>query len=596
MSTLWNHVRKPSRRFAGLALLLGLLAALSGPAKLNAQDKSRTTALPADLQLVPADAAGFLHIRAADLWKSDALADLRQLIAMAGHAAGQAFEKRFIPPPSTVDRITLIWPTVQSLHDSFPQADPEAMSALVVVSLVKPYDQAQLLKSLMPAARPKKYQGKTYYFDENIWRGLYLADDRTFVVGSEDAVAYLFDQLAQKKVGGRLQPALQEAAGKHHVILGLNPGAVPPEAAQTIPPPLLPLLKTQVVLATVDLGKELRLDLQLRFTGADQATEGEKAARAGVALICHGLNQGMQQLEKQLVKDPKSSAGGLQDLPEAAVALLGLGSLRQMEAELKKLPIQRQGSIVRLPVAVAVGPSNSPAMMVAAATTAISTLGRNAEGTFSFVAEKVSSDGSGTSKALEDNLAKLAAAFEKYHAAHGHYPPPAIYSKDGQPLLSWRVALLPYLGEEALYKQFKLDEPWDSLHNKRLLKKMPKLLQDPYRWRAVSAWKTRDQVFTGSGTVFEGAKGVRKADIVDGANKTILLVHVPDEQSVYWTKPLDLAYAADKPLPQLAEKYAFQFHVVLADGTVRSLRKDIGEKTLRALITRNGGEKVAVPD
>ena len=50
-------------------------------------------------------------------------------------------------------------------------------------------------------------------------------------------------------------------------------------------------------------------------------------------------------------------------------------------------------------------------------------------------------------------------------------------SQDGTPLLSWRVAILPYMGEseKALYSQFKLTEPWDSPHNKGLLAKMPKV-------------------------------------------------------------------------------------------------------------------------
>ena len=54
----------------------------------------------------------------------------------------------------------------------------------------------------------------------------------------------------------------------------------------------------------------------------------------------------------------------------------------------------------------------------------------------------------------------------------GRFPAAAI-SKDGKPLLSWRVALLPFLGEKGLYEQFHLDEPWDSPHNKLLLDQMP---------------------------------------------------------------------------------------------------------------------------
>src|SRR5262245_56693586 len=74
---------------------------------------------------------------------------------------------------------------------------------------------------------------------------------------------------------------------------------------------------------------------------------------------------------------------------------------------------------------------------------------------------------------VANNLKQIGVAMHTYHDKHRSFPAAAIYGKDGKALLSWRVALLPYLGLEALYKEFKLDEPWDSAHNKRLLEKMP---------------------------------------------------------------------------------------------------------------------------
>lgn len=57
--------------------------------------------------------------------------------------------------------------------------------------------------------------------------------------------------------------------------------------------------------------------------------------------------------------------------------------------------------------------------------------------------------------------------------------PPAVHSKDGKPLLSWRVLVLPYIEEDKLYREFHLDEPWDSPHNKKLLSRMPAVLRSP---------------------------------------------------------------------------------------------------------------------
>ena len=65
-----------------------------------------------------------------------------------------------------------------------------------------------------------------------------------------------------------------------------------------------------------------------------------------------------------------------------------------------------------------------------------------------------------------NNLKQLSLAMHNYANVHRYFPRQAIYSKDGKPLLSWRVALLPYLEQMPLYNKFKLDEPWDSPHNR----------------------------------------------------------------------------------------------------------------------------------
>src|SRR5207244_5467397 len=66
-----------------------------------------------------------------------------------------------------------------------------------------------------------------------------------------------------------------------------------------------------------------------------------------------------------------------------------------------------------------------------------------------------------------------------YHDTYGTFPPHAIYSKDGKPLLSWRVAILPFIEQDALYKQFHVDEPWDSAHNKKLMQQLPRIYASP---------------------------------------------------------------------------------------------------------------------
>ena len=80
---------------------------------------------------------------------------------------------------------------------------------------------------------------------------------------------------------------------------------------------------------------------------------------------------------------------------------------------------------------------------------------------------------------IANNLKQVGLAMYNYREAHGRFPAPAIQGPDGKPLLSWRVAILPYLSENELYQSFKLDEPWDSPHNKPLLERMPQLFAPP---------------------------------------------------------------------------------------------------------------------
>lgn len=189
-----------------------------------------------------------------------------------------------------------------------------------------------------------------------------------------------------------------------------------------------------------------------------------------------------------------------------------------------------------------------------------------------------------------NNLKQIALAMHNHHDANRGFPAAAIFSSDGKPLLSWRVAILPYLEQQPLFQQFKLDEPWDSEHNKKLLANMPKIYA-PVQGEVKDKESTFYQVFVGKGAGFEGRKGQSIAQFADGTSNTILVVEAGT--AVPWTKPEDLTYEADKPLPKLGGLFDGSFHAALADGSVHFFMKGTDEKKLRALITRNGGEVIS---
>ncbi len=190
-----------------------------------------------------------------------------------------------------------------------------------------------------------------------------------------------------------------------------------------------------------------------------------------------------------------------------------------------------------------------------------------------------------------NNLKQIGLALSNYRQDHGRFPPAVVYSPDCRPLYSWRVLILPYLEQKALYDTFDLNEPWDSPHNHELLAQRPSVY-DPVGID-VARTLTYFQVFVGAGTAFEGSKGTTLDDFPDGPERTLLVVEAADP--VPWTKPMDLPYMTVAQLPPLGgvfkEKYrpfdatrADGFHLLLADTSVRFVRRGtINDAALRAL-------------
>jgi hypothetical protein len=189
-----------------------------------------------------------------------------------------------------------------------------------------------------------------------------------------------------------------------------------------------------------------------------------------------------------------------------------------------------------------------------------------------------------------NNLKQIALAMHVYHEKNKHFPAPASYDANGKPLLSWRVHLLPYLDQKALYDQFKLDEPWDSEHNKRLAMTIPRQFVDP-RY-APQPGKTTYLLPIGKGTVFGQPDGMSLRQIRDGSANTLMVVSATPDNAVLWTKPVDLNVTEADPKKGLVDEHHDYFLGALCDGSVRVFVKSIDPKTLQLLLGANDGQPV----
>lgn len=186
----------------------------------------------------------------------------------------------------------------------------------------------------------------------------------------------------------------------------------------------------------------------------------------------------------------------------------------------------------------------------------------------------------------------LIVAQQNYLDTHGRYPAAGDTSKSQ---LSWRVRILPYLDEEALYKEFHLDEPWDSEHNRALIPRMP----DEFCSLAAEDLPTGKTVYlavTGPGTAFgDGKTGPTPQDLKDGSSKTVLIVEADPDQAVVWTKPDDWEFDPNEPMHGLGHLYSKGFVVGFADSQTRTIDLHESPTVVKAMMTSAGGEREPLP-
>jgi prepilin-type processing-associated H-X9-DG protein len=204
--------------------------------------------------------------------------------------------------------------------------------------------------------------------------------------------------------------------------------------------------------------------------------------------------------------------------------------------------------------------------------------------------------------ACSNQMKMIGLAIQQYESRYGCLPPAYIADAKGKPIHSWRVLLLPFLEQNprfleqnALYRAYSFDEPWDGPRNRELSKTIVRGYPCPAD--SANPENASYLAVVGPGTAWPGAKSIRTKDIRDRLDKTILLVEVADS-GINWMEPRDLSFdhmdfhINGKPRTSLSSHHGKGANVLFADMHVEYLRDTVLPETVRALLTIAAGEAI----
>jgi len=186
-------------------------------------------------------------------------------------------------------------------------------------------------------------------------------------------------------------------------------------------------------------------------------------------------------------------------------------------------------------------------------------------------------------------------AVANYHETYGCFPPAYVVDRDGKPMHSWRVLILPFLEQTQLYNAYNFAESWDGPNNRKLESRIGSI----YLRSGLDSDQAHTTSFVavvGRQTAWPGNRPMTRQELGDGSSHTLLVVEIPDGR-FRWMEPKDLEFDRmsfrinDRSTDGLGSRLGGA-RVVSADGTVRTLPDNFDPNTLKAMLTANGGETI----
>jgi prepilin-type processing-associated H-X9-DG protein len=454
----------------------------------------------------------------------------------------------------------------------------------VTIHFVQSFDTAKLPPPVLAQLQPENLADRPYLQNANpMLPSLFMQDDQTLLVGRDVTIRRLLE-LPKQAPSGALIDRAREIGGGNDLYLAVDVAALRPV--------LVPIINMSVAQRRTPLPDELRPFLSApNLISAAELTVNLSAARSSSlavhandataadaleSMVSHAIEQ-QQQKARQFTEKMLSS-----DDPIEQAFGRYLDRMSKMPAG--RPPLVRRGDSLVVFDAVIGGPDKVENTLVLAAVSGVLVA-------MLLPAVQAAREAARRNQSM-NNLKQLVLSLHNYADSHKKFPAHAIYSKEGKPLLSWRVQVLPYLEEQALYNEFHLDEPWDSPHNRTLIARMPEVFANP-SLAAAAEGKTNCLAVVGKNCVFDGSKdGIGFAQISDGTSKTIVLVEADADQAVEWTKPDDWEFDAKNPKAGIGQFRPGGCNAAWADGRVSFLSNGIDPEILKALMTRNGREVI----
>ncbi len=491
----------------------------------------------------------FAHLRAKDIRESAIFSEVKQAITKAGMAADwDKFEQDAAKEmggvkPTEIDSVTIYVPEI---------AQRGMPKFIVIITTSKPIVKTGAF-GLRPDAKP---DSRGFYALPGDNAQVHFPDDKTVVLLHSDLAQKYLDGYAKDRTGWPMSAELTKAAAGHTLFAIVQLSKLPKELLAAPEAQMGgPLLSAQTITLTADLkGKELSVAARATFPDATAAGKAKETVQGFITLGSNFIDNFMK-------------GKGQTDLDEFMPAV------REAQRALKEAKVDVSGSD----------------LTVAGSYKAdfdVGTIAVNAVKKVRGAASKMSSS---------NNLKQMGIALHTYHDASGLFPVHAIGAKGmplknatDKPLLSWRVAILPYVEQNNLYQQFKLDEPWDSPNNKKLIEMMPKLYE-PVGKPGEKGYTPYQMVI---GPKAMAPVGTKIFSITDGTSNTIAVVEAANP--VIWTKPDDVMLPGNELPKELKKKFGGQFpngfNVLFWDGSVRFVPDTITEQRLGQALTPNGGE------